>query len=120
MEIFPLDPTPFVIPYAILVFVVPFIVFLYYNLQKFIFVCKEEDSPFWIFYSLKEKLRIVRELTQKNPEYKIISRKVEKMLVVTLFCWILGFTILCTTVFLMDQNNLLINHSKGLYGSSEK
>lgn len=98
MKIFPIDPTPFMYIFAVVVFLLPWLIYMYHIFQhtkksgiKFI------EEGFWVSWKVP--------LTKSNKKWFLI----------TLICWVLGFALLGLTLYFLDQNNLLINHSKGIY-----
>jgi len=112
---FPIDPTPFVIPYAIIVFLCPWIIYGAYLIRSMMLFAREGLYRQHLFNRTEAR----NEIRKTNPEIDHIYKKAIRWLIITLGMWIIGFTVLGTTLYLMEENNLLINHSKGLYAPNE-
>ena len=57
----------------------------------------------------------VKAFRKENTKSKYLYGKVKRWFVITILSWVLGFIVLGITLFTLEQNNLLINHSKGIY-----
>lgn len=97
MNVFPIDPTPIIIPYAIIVFLFPWLVFVYFCLRRWGII----SNKFPRF--------------DKTTDSDSIGKIQIKWMLITFLCWFLGFALMAGTLFLLEENNLLINHSKGIY-----
>lgn len=113
---FPIDPTPFVIPYAIVVFLCPWIVYGSFILRELALISK---SGIYKQHLGLKRYAVIREFRKNNPQANYLHRKAIRWGITTGIMWITGFIILGTTLYLMEENDLLINHSKGLYAPSE-
>jgi hypothetical protein len=118
LNIFPIDPTPFIIPYAVVFFLLPwliYVVLLFSNSFDLIKKSEKKYKLFIPFLSLKEANNIYKSNSDSLKKYK----KLKKWLLICVISWIAGFFLLALILFIMESNNLLINHSKGLYGPNE-
>lgn len=88
---FPIDPTPYVILYVFIFFILPFSV-LSKNQIKYVYK---------LYFSERDE---------------VLEKIVKKWFFITLISWVIGFFLLGLVLFILESNNLLINHSKGLYG----
>ena len=98
MVIFPIDPTPYFLPYAVTVFLFPWLVYMLFTFKYF-------DK----MINLVFRGRVWEAM--KEP----LSRSHKKWLFITISCWTLGFILLLVVLLYLDMNNLLVNHSKGIY-----
>jgi hypothetical protein len=119
---FPIDPTPFLIPYALIVFFLPWLVAAVFVLRglKLLYqsgVMNELNklSPF----SFRERREIHRRYLKQNPEAAWVHKNAVRWGILTLAAWVVGFVLIGGTLYWMDQNDLLIDHSSGLYGPKE-
>ncbi len=109
---FPVNPSPYILVYIILVFFCPWCIYGTYVIREIHFLRKHKVFiPFNIITTWKE----VKKFRNKNAKSKYLYSKVKKWFVITIILWVLGFIVLGITLFTLEQNNLLINHSKGIY-----
>ena len=119
---FPIDPTPYVIPYAIAVFVLPWIITVYFMLRTNAYIRKNPQLPGHKNYaglSAFGRLKAVRTLSKASPVIAHLYRKVIRCVIVTITAWVVGFAILSGTLWCLNNHDLLIDHSRGLYGPDE-
>jgi hypothetical protein len=119
---FPMDPTPFVIPYGIVVFALPWFITAVYALREMRLLYQagvmeqaNKLSPF----AFRERRALHLRFLQQNPVAALIHRRAIRWGVATLTAWVVGFALLGATLFWMDRHDLLIDHSRGLYGPDE-
>lgn len=119
---FPIDPTPYVILYAIVVFVLPWIITLYYVLRANAYIHNNPQLPGYINYngiSIIARLKAVRTLCKASPVIAHLNSRVIRWATVTIAAWLIGFAMLGGTLWHLNNHDLLIDHSRGLYGPNE-
>ncbi len=109
----PINPTPYVLIFIILVFLCPWSVLCTYVIYDVRILSK--NNVFSFDLNPIRALRKVSKFREKNDKSKYLNEKVKKWLIITLISWVIGFLCLGITLFLLEKNNLLINHSKGIY-----
>ena len=114
---FPIDPTPYVNVYAVIVFLCPWLIFASWVVRHTLFIRRVRPSWFWWFGFAQWKE--YAKFREQNPEAMAIWRGAMRWLMITAICWAIGLVVLAGTLFFMDRNDLLINHSKGIYGRDE-
>ncbi len=114
---FPINPTPFVIPYAIIVFVIPWLITAFYFIKFIALAIKNKQFAAIGLsgISIKKIFEARKEFLTNNQEANVLNRKVIKLAISTIVIWVIGFISLGVTLFILESNNLLINHSKGIY-----
>lgn len=110
---FPLDPTPFVFAYVIAVFIFPWAVFCSYLIREWNYL-KQKKVVGWLWVHPRQWSKIW-EFRNTDPRSKYLFGKVKQWMFITFVAWVVGFVILGVTLYLLDANDLLINHSKGIY-----
>ena len=118
MKIFPIDPTPFIIPYAVIFFLLPFLIYAYHSIAEISLVVKKSDQKYKFvipFVSLLETMKIRRNDEEVGKKFK----KAIKWLIICTITWLVGFFLLAAILIIMNSNDLLIDHSRGLYGPNE-
>ena len=113
---FPIDPTPFVIPYAIIIFLLPWIICASFMIRNMAFLSKKGLLNWGLDF---EKQKLAREFMKSDPQARSLYKQLKRWMIITIALWVGGFAVLGTTLYLMEENDLLINHSKGLYGPNE-
>lgn len=97
-SITPFDPINFVIIYSIVIFIFPFVIYAINCSEYFLRIVKKFSKG-----DVKQALR--------EP----VGRKLKKWLLVTAISWVLGIVSLVLIMTILESNNFLINHSKGIY-----
>ncbi len=107
----PINPTPYIVVYAILIFVLPWLIFTTY-LIKALFRSHQLNASIFTFggYSY------IKELIKTDTTLKILYTKLKKSLIIVLFMWLVGAFILVVTLYSLNSNNLLINSNNGIIG----
>ncbi len=102
----------YVLVYSILVFFCPWCVFIIYVICELRFLSK---NNVYVSFDLNpiRALQKVSKFRKENEKSKFLYGKVKKWLIIMLISWVIGFMILVITFFILDKNNLLINHSSG-------
>ena len=119
---FPIDPTPFVIPYVILIFLLPWGLAASFLIRELALAQREGQLSRLMGFtglSIIERIKAAREYRGSNPLAMRLHQKTVQWALITILLWIVGFVLLGSTLFIMDRNDLLINHSRGLYGPHE-
>jgi hypothetical protein len=111
---FPINPVPYIIPYVIFFFLLPWSVFVIKLVSEIYYLYRNKKGL--NIYSYKDAMRI----TKSNPEFLKRYKDVKKWLLITIIIWLIAFFSLIIILRIMEYNNLLINHSKGIYGQDEK
>ena len=119
---FPLDPTHFVVPYAIVVFLLPWLISAAYAMRELRLlyqsgVLAEMLKVPILDFKAQRTMRL--RFYEEHPVADALHRRLIRCAIITIALWVVGFTILGSTLYWMEKNDLLINHSKGLYGPSE-
>ncbi len=107
----PIDPTPYVIIYTILIFVLPWFIFTTY-LIKALFRSHQLNASIFTF----DGYSYIKELIKTDASLKILYTKLKKWLIIVLFMWLIGAFILVVTLYSLNSNNLLINSNNGIIG----
>ncbi|MFQ5846553.1 MAG: hypothetical protein ACE5IQ_02645 [Candidatus Methylomirabilales bacterium] len=113
---FPIDVTPYVMVYAAVVFLCPWLILASYLLRELRVLRKHGLLGLTTNAEVWNEIQSFR---KTNPESKYLYGKVKQWMKITLTFWVTGFVILCAALYLLDANDLLINHSKGIYGRDE-
>jgi len=111
--VFPIDLEPFILIYVFIVFLCPWAVFGSYLLRELQFL-RKNDMIDWFSVTM-EQWNKVNEFRRTNPESRYLYEKVKRWMLITLLCWVFGFAILAVTIGVMSANDLLIDHTKGIY-----
>jgi len=111
---FPINPTPFVLVYAFIVFFCPWCIYIICLIRELRFLINNDIIHFFNLDFFK-MWRITKQFRKNNPEAKYFYRKVKIWFVITLVSWLIGFFLLAITLYILECNNLLVNHSKGMY-----
>lgn len=114
---FPIDATPYVMVYSAIVFLCPWLIFTSYLLRE-LQVLRKHKLLRWLINT--REWQSIQEFRKTNAESQYLYGKVKTWMKITLTFWIAGFVILGATLYLMDANDLLINHSKGIYGPDDR
>lgn len=117
-----MDPTPYVIPYAIVVFVLPWVISLYYVIRLKAFIHKNPQLPGYKDYngiSNVARHKAGRTLCKASPVIAHLYSRVIRWAIVTISSWVIGFALLGVTLWQLNNHDLLIDHSRGLYGPNE-
>lgn len=113
MKVFPIDPTPYLLVYTFLVFLLPWAVFVFWIGKQWIYLIKTHPE-FAVILSFKQ-FRELRKLREFDASLMYMYSKTIRWIKITGLCWVTGFAILAITLFLLDKNGLLINYTKGIY-----
>ena len=62
-----------------------------------------------------KKYENLKEIRKSDPILEHKHYQTIRWLKITLTSWILGFIFLAVTLFILEKNNLLINHIKGIF-----
>ncbi len=112
----PIDPAPFVIPYIVIVFLFPWIICAISMIRNVVYLA-QNGLLYWGLNS--EKYKLARQFIRTDPQAHGLYKQLKRWILITAVLWIGGFIILGATLYLMEEHNMLINHSKGLYGPNE-
>jgi hypothetical protein len=110
----PINPTPYVIIYILSVFVLPWAICGSFVIRG---LARARQLGVNLF-SGNAKTQIL-ELQKTDQILSNLSKNTRKWFVIVFISWIMGFSILVFTLYKLESANLLINHSKGIYGAEE-
>ncbi len=111
---FPINPTPYIFAYFVIVFLCPWFRFAVCFFSDLRYLRKSNELKLDEFNFIKRRKRI-KKFRKENEQARKSYSKVKKWFVITLISWILGFVVLGVVLLILEQNDLLINHSKGIY-----
>ena len=103
----PIDPTPYVIPYAIVVFLCPWIVYASIIVRHCWLLKKNNISSNFLFEKSDDRAKRI-EFLRTNQESLNLRRKAVRWMVIVLLCWIIGFAFLAGTLLVLGINDMLI------------
>lgn len=103
---FPIDPTPYVVIYAVIVFLCPWAIYTSYLIRE-LRVLRRNDVIDW-FSITGEQWQKIKEFRKTNPESRYLYGKAKQWMRLTFICWVLGFTILAITLVVLSANGLLL------------
>ncbi len=101
----PINPTQYVLIYAIVIFVLPWGVFITYLIR----VAFRSHQLGAVSFGYSQ----INELAKKDPKLKTLYTKSKRWLIIVFTMWLFGSFLLILTLYLLDNNNLLVNHNKG-------
>ena len=98
----PVDPTPFVAVYVVIVFVLPWLICVSFILRKLHYASKSGISLLSFDASAQ-----IRALRQVDPYAAGLHRRGLKWLVITLCLWLVGFAILILALYLLRKQGIV-------------
>lgn len=113
MKVFPIDPTPYLLVYTLLVFLFPWAVFAFWVGRQWIYLLKTHPE-FAVILSFRQ-FRELRKLRDHDASFMHMYQMTIRWIKITGVCWVAGFAILAITLFLLDKEGFLINYSKSIY-----
>jgi hypothetical protein len=98
----PIDPTPFVAVYVVIVFVIPWLIYASYILRTLHYA--RRSSIHLLSFNASAQIRTLR---QVDPYAADLHRRTLKWLVIVLSIWIVGFAVLVLTLYLLHKNGII-------------
>ena len=111
---FPIDPTPYVMLYIFVVFCCPWFIFSVSLTHELLYL-RKNTSLGWSLLNTPSVMRAASMYRKNDPVAERLHNRVIRSLIFVATCWVVGLMILFLTLYFMETNNLLINHSKGIY-----
>jgi hypothetical protein len=119
---FPLDPTPYMIPYVIIVFLAPWMISASYIIRELRLAYRSGVLGELMVLppsAFRARRDIITRFFKTNTEVADLHKRLVRWCIVTIAAWVFGFLLLGAALFWMDQNDFMINHSMGLHGPGE-
>jgi hypothetical protein len=98
----PIDPTPFVAVYVVIVFVIPWLVYASYILRKLHYA--QRSGIHLLSFNASAQIRALRQI---DPYAAELHRRTFKWLVIVLSIWIVGFAVLVLTLYLLHKDGIV-------------
>jgi hypothetical protein len=98
----PIDPTPFVALYVVLVFVPPWVIYGSFVVRSLVYARSRGISLFSATASAQ-----IRLLRQTDSRAALLHRCSWRWLVITLAAWVAGFAGLCLTLYVLHRSGIV-------------
>lgn len=103
----PIDPTPYVATYVVIVFVVPWLIYGSFVMRCLIYA-QRKGIP---LFSLAGAAQM-RALRQTDSHAALIHRRAKRWAFIVLAIWFIGFAVMCLTLYWL--------HSKGVVSQAPR
>ena len=98
----PIDPSPYLVVYGVLVFLLPWLIYVNFIVRGLLYARKRGISLF-----SKTASDEIRALRQTDSHASLLHRRAWRWFFITLAMWPIGFAIMCVTLFLLHQHDVV-------------
>ncbi|MCO5052086.1 MAG: hypothetical protein M9920_07265 [Verrucomicrobiae bacterium] len=98
----PLDPTPYVAVYGVLIFLVPWLIYMSFIVRSLLYARRQGVSLFSLTGSAQ-----MRALARVDSYAAFLKRRALRWFVITLTMWFVGFAILGLTLYLLHKRGIV-------------
>src|SRR5262245_12470919 len=98
----PVDPTPYVAVYGVLVFLVPWLIYGSFIVRSLFYARSRGISLFSPTASAQ-----MRALVLSDSHAALLKRRAWRWLFITLGMWLVGFGVLCLTLYLLHRRGIV-------------
>jgi len=98
----PIDPSPYVAAYGVLVFLAPWLVCMNFNIRKLLYARRAGISL--LSWGASGQIRSLR---QTDPYAAHLHKRLVTWMKVTLVMWLVGFAVLGLTLYLLHNRDVV-------------
>ena len=98
----PIDPSPYVVAYGVLVFLAPWLVFMSFNICKLLYAWRN-GIPLWSYGASAR----IRSLRQTDPYAAHLHQRCARWMKITLVMWLVGFALLNAAIYVLHSSGII-------------
>jgi hypothetical protein len=98
----PIDPSPYVAAYAVLVFLAPWLVCMSFNIRKLLYA-RSTGISLWSWGASEQ----IRTLRQTDPYAAHLHQRLVMWMKATLVMWLVGFAVLGLAFYLLHSRGIV-------------
>ena len=97
-----IDPSPFLVVYGVLVFLVPWLIFMSLIVRGLLYA-RKCGIPLLSWTASAQ----IRELRQTDSYAAFLHRRSLRWLMIVVATWLVGFAVMCLTLYLLHQRGIV-------------
>jgi hypothetical protein len=98
----PIDPSPYVAAYGVLVFLTPWLVCMSFNVRKLLYA-RRTGISLWS-WGATERIRTLRQI---DPYAAYLHQRLVMWMKITFVIWLVGFAALGLTIYLLHKRGVV-------------